>query len=152
MTKSPIITVTKRIYIDANVLINYCTGQADDRAELRGLFSAKSSALLYTSNLAIVQTIAKLQTKTKKRNALTLDEIKKYIQYFYSHITVCEVSNQIIKRAMEMTSGVDMEDNIHFQISQSVKCNTILTNNKKDYAPYPVYVVVPGKLKYGKRY
>lgn len=151
MTKSPIIAESKRIYIDANVLINYCTGQSDDRAELRGLFSAKSSAMLFTSNLAIVQTIAKLQTKTKYRDALTIEDIKKYINYFYAHITVCEVSNQIIKRALEMSSGVDMEDNIHFQISQSVKCNTILTNNKKDYDPYPVYVIVPGKLKYGKR-
>jgi len=151
MTKSPIIVDAARIYIDANVLINFCTGQTKDCAELKNLFSHKPKSSLYTSNLAIVQTIAKLQTKTKNRDIMPQKDIIKYINYFFAHITVCEVSNTTLKKALNMPAGDDLEDNVHFQICKSVKCNTVLTNNRKDFLPFPVFVLVPGKFKYEKR-
>ncbi|MBO7141958.1 MAG: type II toxin-antitoxin system VapC family toxin [Bacteroidales bacterium] len=139
---------TNRIYIDANVLINYCTGQPNDCSELKWLFSSKCDDMLYTSNLAIVQTIAKLQTANKYRKALLRTDIEKFINYFYSHITVCEVSNNIIKQAMNLIDGDDLEDNIHYLASQSVNCNIILTNNKKDFLPFNINIRTPRRLKY----
>ena len=139
---------TNRIYIDANVLINYCTGQPNDCSELKWLFSSKCDDMLYTSNLAIVQTIAKLQTANKYRKALLRTDIEKFINYFYSHINVCEVSNNIIKQAMNLIDGDDLEDNIHYLASQSVNCNIILTNNKKDFLPFNINIRTPRRLKY----
>ena len=104
--------------------------------------------MLYTSNLAIVQTIAKLQTANKYRKALLRTDIEKFINYFYSHITVCEVSNNIIKQAMNLIDGDDLEDNIHYLASQSVNCNIILTNNKKDFLPFNINIRTPRRLKY----
>ncbi len=56
-----------RIYIDTNVLINYCTGQQSDVQTLRYIFSQRRKENLFTSSLAIVQTIANLQTKKNSR-------------------------------------------------------------------------------------
>lgn len=140
----------ERIYIDANVLINYCTGQPADCNELQRLFSSKCEAQLYTSNLAIVQVIAKLQSKTRDRAAFAPDEIKKHINYFYAHCNVYEVKNQDIKRAMRIPEAYDLEDNIHFVVFLNTKCNAILTNNKKDFDHYGVSIRTPRKIKQRK--
>lgn len=58
-----------RIYIDTNVLINYCTGQPTETAALDFLFKKKRREVLFTSSLAIVQTVANLQTAKKTRKA-----------------------------------------------------------------------------------
>lgn len=137
----------ERIYVDANVLINYCTGQPDDYNELRRLFSSKCGAELYTSNLAIVQVIAKLQSKTRDREAFSPEEIKKHIKYFYSHFNVYEVKNQDIKTALEIPFNKDLEDNIHFVVFLNTKCNAILTNNKKDFFHFGVSIRTPRKIK-----
>ena len=144
---NPISVEKRRIYIDANVLINYCTKQPSDYAELKRLFSARSGAKLVTSNLAIVQTIAKLQTKTKSREQLGADEIKRHIKYFYAHCNIYEVKNNDIKDAMDYPEAKDLEDNIHFIVSQRLGCDMILTNNKKDFTRFNVIVRSPRKVK-----
>ena len=137
----------ERIYIDANVLINYCTGQPNDYNELHRLFSSKCDAELYTSNLAIVQVIAKLQSKTKERAAFTPDEIKKFVNYFYAHCNIYEVKNQDIQRAIKLTYTKDLEDNLHFIAFLNTKCNAILTNNRKDFNHFGVSIRTPRKVK-----
>lgn len=139
------------IYIDANVLINYCTQQPSDYQELKRLFSVQSNSVLHTSNLAIVQAIAKLQTVGRNRPPMPTDEIKKYIKYFYTHIKVYEVKNKDVKEAMDYPGTKDLEDNIHFIVSQRLGCDTILTNNKKDFSQYNITIRVPRKLKYNSK-
>ena len=58
----------KRIYVDTNVLINYCTGQTDDVIALRYIFTKRRKEILFTPYLAIVQTISKLQSDNKQYN------------------------------------------------------------------------------------
>ena len=60
-------TISRRIYIDTNVLINNCTGQADDVATLNHIFKKRRLEVLYTSTLAAVQTVCILQTAKKTR-------------------------------------------------------------------------------------
>ena len=55
-----------RIYVDTNVLINYCTGQSNDIKALQYVFTKRRKEALFTSSLAIVQTITKLQTENKQ--------------------------------------------------------------------------------------
>ncbi|MDR1652310.1 MAG: hypothetical protein LBS01_01415 [Prevotellaceae bacterium] len=55
-----------RVYVDTNVLINYCTGQNNDVSALRYVFAKRRKEALFTSSLAVVQTIAKLQAGSKQ--------------------------------------------------------------------------------------
>ena len=56
----------KRIYVDTNVLINYCTGQSNDVKALQYIFLKRRKEALFTSSLAVVQTITKLQSESKQ--------------------------------------------------------------------------------------
>jgi hypothetical protein len=55
------------VYIDANVLINYCTGKGLGKEGLSYVFKKFKRNHLFTSSLAMVQTIAELQKKKKER-------------------------------------------------------------------------------------
>jgi predicted nucleic acid-binding protein len=44
----------QKIYLDTNVLINYCTGQAKEREALEYLFRTRRKEVLFTSSLALV--------------------------------------------------------------------------------------------------
>ena len=64
----------RKIYIDTNVLINYCTGRPQEKAALEHLFKIRRKEVLFTSSLAIVQTITNLQTKKKNRAAFSQEK------------------------------------------------------------------------------
>jgi len=74
----------KRIYVDTNVLINYCTGQSNDVKALQYIFSKRRKEMLFTSSLAVVQTITKLQSGSKQHNRkaysreITIKNLTKY--------------------------------------------------------------------------
>jgi len=63
-----------RIYVDTNVLTNYFTKQADDVKCLDYLFSRVRKEILFTSSLAVVQTVSVLQTRKKNREAFTREK------------------------------------------------------------------------------
>ena len=46
-----------RIYVDSNVLINYCTRQINDVKALRYVFSKRRKEVLFTSSLAIFRLV-----------------------------------------------------------------------------------------------
>jgi predicted nucleic-acid-binding protein len=57
-----------RIYVDTNVLVNYCTGQTADVSALKYIFSKRRKEALFTSSLAVVQVITQLQSDSKMYN------------------------------------------------------------------------------------
>ena len=61
--------VAKKVYLDANVLIYYCTGDKKVIECIKYLIANRRKEVLFTSNLSIIQTIAKLQTKRGERKA-----------------------------------------------------------------------------------
>ena len=50
-----------KVYIDTNVLVNYVTGQQDDVSVMNYLFKVRRKETLFTSSLALAQTITQLQ-------------------------------------------------------------------------------------------
>jgi len=54
-----------KVYIDTNVLVNYITGQTTDVASLNYVFKKRRKETLFTSSLALVQTITQLQKGNK---------------------------------------------------------------------------------------
>ena len=121
-----------RVYVDTNVLINYCTGQTNDVKALRYVFSKRRKEVLFTSSLAVVQTISKLQSTSNKRKAYSREATIKKLDEILSKFTVLDLSFSDIKSGFNHLNN-DIEDNVHYVLSQKMKCNAILTNNIKDF-------------------
>lgn len=121
-----------RIYIDTNVLINYCTNQKKDVDALNYVFTKRRREVLFTSSLAIVQTVTNLQTKKSTRRAFTKDEVFKLIDKLLTKFTVIDLTlDDIIKSRDEI--GKDVEDCVHAVMSKKKKCDAIITNNLSDF-------------------
>jgi predicted nucleic acid-binding protein len=133
----------KRIYVDTNVLINYCTEQSNDIKALQYIFSKRRKEILFTSSLAIVQTITKLQSGSKQynRKAYTREMTIKKLDEIIPKFTVLDLSFSDIKAGFNYING-DIEDNVHYVLSQKMKCNAILTNNIKDFSFFKNIVVI----------
>jgi predicted nucleic acid-binding protein len=136
--------VAKKVYIDANVLIYYCTGDKEVIECIKYLITNRRKEVLFTSNLSIIQTIAKLQTKQGERKAYSKEQIQSYIDFFSEKLTWLNVSDSDIKEAF-LLENKDVEDNIHYIVSRKRKCEMIITANKKDFNFTDIIAVLPKK-------
>jgi len=135
-----------RIYVDTNVLINYCTGQSSDVKALNYIFSKRRKEVLFTSSLAIVQTISKLQSKNRKNKVFTRDATISKLNSILIKFTVLDLSFRDIKTAFTHLNK-DIEDNVHYVLSQKMKCDAILTNNTKDFVYFnDIAVIIPNTM------
>ena len=136
-----------RIYVDTNVLINYCTRQKNDVKALRYVFSKRRKEVLFTSSLAIVQTISKMQSagKSDKRKAYSRETTIKKLDEILPKFTVLDLSFSDIKASFNHLNS-DIEDNVHYVLSQKMKCNAILTNNIKDFTFFKDVSVIEPNL------
>ena len=125
----------RKIYIDTNVLINYCTNQIQDRAALEYIFRARRKEILFTSSLALVQTIANLQTKKKNRKAFDREETESLINNIVPKLSIIDMSKEDVKKGLSMNNN-DIEDNIHYVLASKLKCDVVLTNNVSDFAKF----------------
>jgi len=137
----------KRIYVDTNVLINYCTGQSNDIKALQYIFSKRRKETLFTSSLAVVQTITKLQSGSKqyKRKAFSRETTIKKLDEILPKFTVLDLSFSDIKTGFTHLNS-DIEDSVHYVLSQKMKCNAILTNNIKDFAFFKDVAAIESNL------
>ncbi|MBR6250284.1 MAG: PIN domain-containing protein [Bacteroidales bacterium] len=136
------------VYVDSNILINYCNRIKVDCDALKYLFKKRRREVLFTSTLAIAQTIARLQTYTKKRKAYTSEQVVAMLEDVLPHFTIIDFTQQDIINALAVDCK-DLEDCLHFIISRKRKCSCILTNNTKDFSAFNVDCVTPqlGVLK-----
>ena len=140
---------TIRLYIDTNVLVNYCTCQKNDVDALNYIFSKRRKEVLFTSSLALAQTAATLQSGRKTRKKFSKDEVYHYFDKFLRKISVIEVSGNDILSA-KSANGNDVEDNIHYILSKKVKCDAIVTNNIKDFSSFDNIMTIPPFLSFVK--
>lgn len=121
-----------RIYVDTNVLVNYCTGQQADVDALTYIFSKRRRETLFTSSLAIVQTITQLQKGTKSRKAFDRGVVTEWMNKFMTKFSVIDLSKNDLNRGFSFENK-DVEDSIHYALCEKLKCDTILTNNLSDF-------------------
>lgn len=137
-----------KIYVDTNVIINYCTGIRDDVSVLNYVFQKRRKELLFTSSLAIIQAISNLQTKKKTRKAFskkeTIDKLNKILDRF----TVLDLRQKDVIDGFSCESE-DIEDNTHYVLSQKKKCNAILTNNVSDFKCFDKIIKISPKTNLG---
>ncbi|MDR0830552.1 MAG: type II toxin-antitoxin system VapC family toxin [Prevotellaceae bacterium] len=122
------------IYVDTNVMVNFFTGIDADKKCLMYLFSKRNKERLFTSALALVQVAQVLQTKKKSRAAFSLDKTDECLKYLISKFTVLDLNNNdIIDSISSPSENKDLEDIVHYQISQKKNCMAIITNNAKHF-------------------
>jgi len=122
-----------RIYVDTNILINYCTEQQNDVEALDYIFAKRRKEVLFTSSLAIVQTISSLQAKGRNnRKAYSREKTIEQLNKILPKFTILDLSYSDIKDSLDSLNK-DIEDSVHYFISQKKKCDAILTNNKSDF-------------------
>lgn len=139
----------RKIYVDTNVIINYCTGVSDDVEVLNYIFKNRRKELLFTSSLSIVQTIANLQTKKKTRKAFSKKETIEKLNKILNKFTILDLTLNDIIEGFNSDSE-DIEDGTHYALSQKKKCNTILTNNVSDFSNFTTVVKISPKLGIGQ--
>ena len=124
----------RRIYVDTNVLINYCTSQSKDVQALKYVFSKRRKEVLFTSSLAVVQTISRLQSgnKSRKRKAYSRENTIEKLNDLLQKFTVLDLSLSDINSGFNLNNS-DIEDSIHYVLCQKAKCDAILTNNRIIY-------------------
>lgn len=139
----------RKIYVDTNVIINYCTGVKEDVVALNYVFQKRRKEVLFTSSLAIVQTIANLQTKKKTRKAFSKQETINALNRVLNKFTVIDLSLDDVINGFSSDSE-DIEDGTHYAISQKKKCNTILTNNVSDFSCFTSLIKISPRLALGQ--
>ena len=141
-----------RIYVDTNVLINYCTGQDDDTKALRYIFSKRRKEVLFTSSLAVVQTITKLQSGSKmhERKAFSREKTISILNEILPKFTVLDLSLLDIETGFSHLNN-DIEDSVHYALSQKMKCDAIMTNNTKDFTYFNYISLLNTNLSYIKQ-
>ena len=137
----------KRIYVDTNVLVNYCTGQKDDVQALKYVFSKRRKEMLFTSSLAVVQTISKLQSGSKqyKRKAYSRETTIAKLNEILPKFTILDLSLADIEKGFKSLNK-DIEDSVHYVLSQKRKCDAILTNNTSDFTEFNDVSLLETKL------
>jgi predicted nucleic-acid-binding protein len=87
-----------RIYVDTNVLVNFCTSQQSDVQALQYIFSKRRKEALFTSSLAVVQTVSQLQASKKyKRKAFSREETIEKLNILLPKFTVLDLSIDDVK-------------------------------------------------------
>jgi len=122
-----------RIYVDTNVLTNYFTRQADDVRCLDYLFSKVRKEILFTSSLAVVQTLSILQTRKKYRKAFVRKNVIESGRQISKKFSIIDLSCKDVEKSFELQNK-DVEDNVHYVLSKKLNCNIIVTNNTCDFA------------------
>jgi predicted nucleic acid-binding protein len=128
------------IYVDTNVLRNYCMGQKADVSCLNFLFSKRKRNKLFTSTLAIGQTLSAIQKKKGKEDTLKIG------QFFNEKMTFLDFTEKDVLESF-IEKSIDIEDNMHFIISQKKNCVIIVTNDKNGFEKFNgITVIKPSRL------
>jgi len=139
------------IYIDTNVLRNFCKNVDADANCLRYIFSVRRRENLFTSSFAIGQALSGVQKSKTSKNGLSKKVTLEYGKLFQQKITVIDFAAKDIDSSFEQT-GEDIEDNIHYVLSQKRNCKIILTNDKSGFNIYNnINVVKPTDFSYLKK-
>jgi len=128
------------IYVDTNVIRNYCVGQKAEIECLKFLFEKRKRKKLFTSTLAIGQIISVIQKKKGMQDCL------KDMYLFNDKMTAIDFSEKDMLKSYSET-GCDIEDRMHYVLSKKKDCKIIITNDNRGFLTYTdVIVVKPNKL------
>ncbi len=135
----------RRIFVDTNVFVGHFREVKADLIAM-GKLTKLRDCELYTSALAVAQTISTLQGR--KKDTEHRQKIVEYIEWLMHQFNVIGLTDSDIENALHR-SEMDIEDNIQFVAGEKAKCFTYITNNKKDFKQYQynnVRVISPKEI------
>ncbi|MBP5456726.1 MAG: hypothetical protein J6Y37_09515 [Paludibacteraceae bacterium] len=106
------------------------------------IFKKRRKEVLFTSSLAVAQTITRLQTTTSRRKAYTSEEVVPMLKKLLNKFTLVNLTADDVFDGLDENCK-DLEDNIHFILSPKVRCECILTNNEKDFVQFNIPTFKP---------
>lgn len=133
----------RRLYIDTNVLIGCFRNQKADVQAMDYMFKLKDFEL-YTSTLAVSQTISTLQGRRK--DPIFRKQIIDFVNGLMHKIHVVGLSATDISAALELPN-IDIEDNIQFIVGEKQRCYIYVTNNQKDFKYNNASIVSPRYIR-----
>jgi predicted nucleic acid-binding protein len=80
------------------------------------------------------------------RNDFAFAERKAIVRSFCYFVTICNVSGDMVVRALEDTSFSDFEDCVQMQCAISVNADFIITRNTKDFANSRIKAITPAEF------
>ncbi|GHT64903.1 hypothetical protein FACS189451_12610 [Bacteroidia bacterium] len=138
------------VYVDTNVLRNFFTEQPIDVDCLRFVFSKRKKEKLFTSSFAVGQVLSGLQKSSHNRAGFSKEKTIEKGKYIYQKFSLIDFTGKDLIDSFEL-HGKDVEDNVHYLLSQKRKCKIIITHDKTDFSKYGnVFVVKPSQLSYLK--
>ena len=127
------------VYLDTNVLMNYCSQQNEEIKIVKYLTDVRYENNLYISALSVAQTVSLIQSRKKKSKEEKRFEIDR-LQEFVKKFTIISLTEKEIANSFEIYNShsdfVDIEDVIQYSIAKKVKCDAIITHNKSDFAAF----------------
>jgi len=139
------------IYVDTNVLRNFFTEQPTDVECLRFVFSKRKREKLFTSTFAVGQVLSGLQKSSNNRMGFSKEKTIEKGKYIYQKFSLIDFTGKDLVDSLKL-QGKDVEDNIHYLLSQKRKCKIVITHDKTDFLKYGnVFVVKPNQLSYLKK-
>ena len=106
------------VYLDTNILVNYCSGQDEDIKIVKYLTEVRFAQNLYVSALSVAQTVSIIQSrkaKTKETKRLEINRLQEVLK----KITVVGLTDKEIINSFEMynkLNSIDIES-LKFSIS-----------------------------------
>ena len=139
-----------KVYLDTNILIDYITRQNNIVEAVNYLFQKRRKEVLFTSSLAIAQTLCNLQKKKKTRSAFTKEQAVQVVDFYLKKLTILDLTKADIEKA-KTENGNDMEDCIQRAVSKKKKCDAILTRNTSDFSNFDDVKIISPKIAFLKQ-
>ena len=127
-----------KIYLDTNVIFNYCVDVQKDTAIINYLTKVRQKENLFVSALSVIQIVSIIQSRNnkkfpteKKRSAI--DNLRKIVK----KITVARLEEKDVEKTLTYDDNeYDLEDVVHYCVLKKLNCNAIITNNVSDFSQF----------------
>jgi hypothetical protein len=130
------------------VLRNFFTEQKSDVECLKYIFSVRRKEKLFTSTFAVGQVLSGLQKSTKNRQGFSHEKTVDTRKSISQKITLIDFAEKDMYNSL-LLDNKDVEDSIHYYLSQKKQCNIIITNDTKGFSNfYSILALKPSQLSY----
>ncbi|HQA99073.1 MAG TPA: PIN domain-containing protein [Candidatus Dojkabacteria bacterium] len=127
----------KRIFLDANIIIDLIEGRQLEDSGANKLKEKFPNAEIYISSLSVHIVFHILRIKAKSKT-------HKKVLEFFDFVDILSLTSQTILHASK-TRYSDFEDTLQYLMALNADCNYILTRDKKDFEK--IKKVIPSKIK-----
>lgn len=127
-----------KIYLDTNVIFNYCIGEQKDTAIINYLTRVRHRKNLYVSSLSLIQVVSILQSRNKKnfpddRKRAAINNLRNIVK----KVSIARLDEKDVEKTLGYDDGeYDLEDVVHYCIYKKVNCNALVTHNVSDFGKF----------------